>query len=288
MTLNHLKNPSLETVRRTVLAFRERIEANSSGFLLAPTPVCPKTQVCPTTRAEQGFVQSYTFSVQDLLSKMDDSVVVHHGALPREMAAELHFLYDASPIIYAHRTLGKVSLSLQQIKQVIEGRIADWETLGYRSGPIQFFCHSGVVQKSVFEIVSTHIFGVQQINNNLTSCGTYEGLATQAGKQAGSIVFGLRPEFAPSELRPVSIADCWPGTPMNGKEYPSLPVWISLPRNVSAGGLKEYLDLVTRRMESDVLALQKPGESHMANLALQPRHAAVFIRPAIRNHPNCR
>jgi len=272
VTSRYLNSPSLNTAHSTIVAFRERIEASSCGFLLANTPVCPRTG------DPEGFVERYTFNVDDLLSHADSQVIVHHGAIPKAIAPCLHLLYHASPIIYAHRALGRVTLSLQQIRQIIEGCISDWGVLHHGNSPIRLSCHTGVVQKAVFDAVSTQIFGARQVRDDLTGCDSYEKLATRGREQAGSLVFGLRPEFASSELCPISIADGWPGLPAHDDEYPSMQVWLSVPRDRPVADLARYLELVAGRMEMDILSLRKLSERCVAsNVAYQSNNAAAFF-----------
>jgi hypothetical protein len=242
---------SLNTIDDTILSFRTRIEIGLSGFLPPNTPVCPRTGV------PHGFVQRYTFEVEDLLSHIDDHVIVHHGAAPADVAQRLSLLYNACPIIYAHRALGRIDLNVQQVKHIIEGSITDWEMLGFDRQPIRRLCRGGVVQKAVFNKVAAELFGVQKLASSFTSCGGYEELAANARRIDGAIIFGLRPEFASDDLTPISINGVWPGLPATIGEYPSLPVWLSVPGNRSTSEVIRYLDLVATRIERDALALRK-------------------------------
>ncbi len=243
-----------DTTDAAISAFRRRIEAGAAGFLLSNTPVCPKTD------SRENFVAHYTFTVDDLLSGIGTQVIVHHGVLPEQITQRVHLLYYASPIIYAHRALGQVSLTLSQIREMIEGRITDWGVLHNDKASIRLFRHTGNVQGQVFNAVATELFGARQIRGDFSGSGTYEGLAAQASTHHSSLVFGLRPKYAPSELRPVSIDGKWPGTPANIHEYPFLPVWLSVPHGRSEVDLARYLNLVASRMERDVLGLRTQSE----------------------------
>ncbi|HLG82655.1 MAG TPA: hypothetical protein VKY22_16710 [Bradyrhizobium sp.] len=236
-------------------AFQRRIAASSSGIPITTTGACPRNG------ETHNFVQRYTFDVDDLMSRTGNEVVVHHGHVPENTARRLHSLYNAQPILYADRTLGRLNLTRQLTKEILEGKITDWSTVGYRRGPIKVLCHTGSVQKQVFNVVATRVFAARNIRSDLAGENEYEELAATAAQQEGCLVFGLRPEYAPAQLEPVSIDGCWPGTALQPNDYPSLPVWISVPENCAIADLVQYLDIVAGRMEADVRALRRLGES---------------------------
>jgi hypothetical protein len=251
MTVRDIDGPASDMAYDLTRKFHQRIA--QSGFLLAPTPGCPRTGA-----PAEGFVQSYTFDIDDLVAKMESHVAVHHGAVPDRIASRLHFLYRSSPIIYAHRALGEVDLNIGQIRDIIEGRVSEWGALGYGHKSIVPLFHDGVVNDAVFRTIAAQSFGARRVRADLNGYGSYEHLAKKGGELAGSIVFGLRPEFAPATmLRPISLAGKWPGSAMGPDQYPSLPVWLSLPDDCSVGALARYLNLVAARMAKDALALQK-------------------------------
>jgi hypothetical protein len=166
-------------------------------------------------------------------------------------------LASTSPIIYAHRALGPIDLSVDQISDIIEGRINDWALLGRCDKPIKPLCHTGVVQNAVFRTIAEQSFGARRIRADMDGFDAYEDLAKAGGELAGSLVFGLRPEYAMNVmLRPISISGNWPGLPLNSDEYPSLQVWLSLPDHCSVQALARYLDLVAGRLDRDVVALK--------------------------------
>lgn len=235
-------------------AFQRRVAASSSGIPITTTGACPRTG------DTHNFVQSYTFDIDDLVSRIGNEVVVHHGHVPEKIARRLHLLYNAQPILYADRRLGRLNLTRKLTQEIIEGSITDWSTLGYGGGPINVLCHTGNVQRQVFNVVATGVFAAQNIRYDLAGANEYEKLAAMALHQGGCIVFGLRPEYAPAELEPISLDGYWPGTASQPNDYPSLPVWLSVPENCEIADLIQYLDVVSGRMEADVRALRRLAE----------------------------
>jgi len=235
-----------------IAEFRQRT-LPLSKFLLAPTSVCPATILSP-----EDFVRSYTFSASDLAARIGTETIVHTGKAPDQIADRLHLLYKASPIIYAHRDLGAIDLTLEQIRDVIEGRIEDWRELSSHNVPIRPCVHKGAVQKSVFRTVAERNFGVKTIRGDLDGAATYEGLTHRGATLPGALVFGLRPEFTlGSMLKPISIGGTWPGAPVKGSKYPSQEVWLAVPDTCDIRSLARYLEVVACRMERDVAALRK-------------------------------
>src|SRR2546421_1709149 len=225
----------LDPVHIVIRAFRDRIAAGSKGFVLS------KTASCPRDSATGDFVEGYTFELNDLLSRFDRQVIVHHGALPKHLVKRFHLLYNASPIVYAHRALGAINLSSAQVRDILDERITDWRTVHCIGGPIRLFCHMGEVHKSVFDTIAVHLFGARLLRSNIAGLESYEELAARASNCDRCLVFGLRPEYAPSDLLPISIDRKWPGAPVQPNTYPSLPVWISVPDKYSTTDLIRYL-----------------------------------------------
>jgi hypothetical protein len=270
MTLAGLNTSSLDS-HGIVREFRDRVKSQTAGFLTPPTPACPRDGV-PT----EGFVKAYTFDTEDLLSRMKTEVVVHHGALPAQIASRLHFLYQSSPVIYAHRECGPLDLSVGQIRELIEGTLADRRAPG-SDEPTQLLCHTGLVQHAVFRAIAAQSFGTRHVRSDLSGAASYEALAVKASERADSLVFGLRPEFAPrNQLRLVSIEGMWPGAPVNRNKYPSLPVWLSVPAGTSIVALTNYLDVVADRLKRDASALQQASERvHSASTGSLSDGAAI-------------
>lgn len=309
MTMKSADFLSSNQFRSIVHSFNLRVD--SSGYLLVPTPSCPRitgkfnqrvsssgyllppSAGCPPEVTREAFVQSYAFDIEDLVSRMDNQVIVYHGELPHSVSSRLYFLYRSSPIIYAHRALGPIDLSVEQIRDIIEGRVSEWGVLGQGDKPIIPLCHAGEVHNAVFRAIAEQNFGVRQIRKDLGGFNSYEGLAKAASEKPGSLVFGLRPEFArDAELRPISISGKWPGLPVSPNEYPSLRVWLSLPDNCSVQALIHYLNLVAGRLEKDVLALRKltrpvpglrPGSDKTGTTGERARVSDVLFPTAIHN-----
>ncbi len=237
-----------------ILEFRKKLEMQWYGFPLSSTPTCPNND--PKT---ERFIGRYTFNASELLVNVDRQVIVHHGTVPELVKCMGYKLYLARPIIYAHRSLGRIDLSLSQLRAIVEGRVCNWRDLGYLNRPLRPFRHDGKVQTNVFNALALQTHGAVEIRKDFQGVRTYEELAAQGGTDVGSLVFGLRPEFASDSLAPVCINGVAPGEREYNSQCPSLEVWVFVPENCRAdvSGLRAYLQLVLQRIQRDVKSLQR-------------------------------
>ncbi len=193
------------------------------------------------------------------------------------MESSLHFLFEASPIIFAHDVFGHVDLTVAQIRDILEGRITKWSVIGRGGEAIQPMCNTAPVQNAVFRTYARQSFCVKSLRGDMTGGETYERLAFEANKRPGSLVFGLRPEFAlGTSLRPISIAGTWPGKYVRHR-YPSLQVWLSVRNGCSAAAIAHYLNEVAGRIERDVATLQAVSDEPVSDPPMVRTHRRLLV-----------
>lgn len=162
----------------------------------------------------------HSFSDRDLaeFAKHMAPVIVHHGASVSVDGYSSRFVHTEVLPIFVTRDVAIDNLSLNQLKQIVEGRMASWSQIDGRDRAISIVRHSDNLKAKAldFQLATQHI----SVGSGTTFSNSYENLAKTAIDKGGALLLGLR--GAPARrYRPYVKAIAIDGhTPMSGPQYP--------------------------------------------------------------------